>query len=492
MKNFFLFVFLFIAIIAPSHQAQEFTIPFNVPGFESKLDLLNPYPVPLSNRDNNAAEFTQYSREYNVLDFYLQETQIYYLWSGSDWTPQTKTTYSYVNTSQLGELLLQTWNGSAWENNQRSTYSYNGNNLNTNILTEVWTGSAWQNASQLNYEYDGSNRVSIYTQQTWSGSQWDNSFRILYAYTAGGDVESTTQQQWDAGAWKNFFLSSYTYNADHYITQNLSQIWNGASWDNTSKADYTYDSENKVTNVVSSIWLGGMWQASSQTIYSYNANDYISEVVVQNWDFISSQWKNYLKYSYEYDGNNNITLNLSQSWDGAGWVNEDQTLSTYNGFQVATNTTQYWDSGAWQNSNYDVYSYDANENLIEILYQQWLGSAFENYAKVVYTYIPVTDVNEEQSVVNTFALDQNYPNPFNPTTSFEYSLPFESAVEISVFNILGEKVSELVNEQITAGNHSVNFNASNLVSGIYIYTIKARTILGEGNYIAAKKMLLLK
>ena len=104
----------------------------------------------------------------------------------------------------------------------------------------------------------------------------------------------------------------------------------------------------------------------------------------------------------------------------------------------------------------------------------------------------VKEIQTIHEVPEKFELSQNYPNPFNPTTTIQYSLPFESDIEISVFNILGEKVRELVNEQMTAGNHSVNFNASNLASGIYIYTIEAKTLSGEGNFITAKKMILIK
>jgi len=109
-----------------------------------------------------------------------------------------------------------------------------------------------------------------------------------------------------------------------------------------------------------------------------------------------------------------------------------------------------------------------------------------NQTTGVETPSPINEIPE------SFELSQNYPNPFNPTTTIEYYLPFESDVEISVFNILGEKVKELVNGQLTAGVHTVNFNASNLASGIYIYRIEAKTISGDGNFITAKKMVLLK
>lgn len=85
-----------------------------------------------------------------------------------------------------------------------------------------------------------------------------------------------------------------------------------------------------------------------------------------------------------------------------------------------------------------------------------------------------------------FALFQNYPNPFNPTTKISYALPQNSFVELKVFNLLGQEVATLVNEQKAVGNYEVNFNASNLPSGVYIYKMKA------GEFVQTKKMILLK
>ena len=95
-------------------------------------------------------------------------------------------------------------------------------------------------------------------------------------------------------------------------------------------------------------------------------------------------------------------------------------------------------------------------------------------------------VEEETTLPKVYALQQNYPNPFNPTTVINFALPKASDVHLSVYNILGQKVTELVNSKMVAGNHSVNFNATHLASGVYIYRIKA------GNFVSVKKMLLLK
>jgi M6 family metalloprotease-like protein len=85
-----------------------------------------------------------------------------------------------------------------------------------------------------------------------------------------------------------------------------------------------------------------------------------------------------------------------------------------------------------------------------------------------------------------YSLMQNYPNPFNPTTTISYSMPKNGLVILQVYDILGRAVAELVNEFKEAGNYSVAFNASELPSGIYFYTLKS------GNFTATKKFILLK
>ena len=95
-----------------------------------------------------------------------------------------------------------------------------------------------------------------------------------------------------------------------------------------------------------------------------------------------------------------------------------------------------------------------------------------------------------RSTLNTdqfsYKLEQNYPNPFNPTTSISYSLKSDDFVSLKVYNILGQQVADLVDQNLKAGYHLVNFDASNLPSGIYIYKINT------SSYTASKKMLLIK
>ncbi|MCX6136012.1 MAG: T9SS type A sorting domain-containing protein [Ignavibacteriales bacterium] len=95
-------------------------------------------------------------------------------------------------------------------------------------------------------------------------------------------------------------------------------------------------------------------------------------------------------------------------------------------------------------------------------------------------------VQQLSAVPLVFALDQNYPNPFNPTTTINYSIPTASKVALSVFNVLGQEVAKLVNENQTAGKYQVSFDASRFSSGVYLYRVDA------GSFTAVKKILLVK
>jgi len=105
----------------------------------------------------------------------------------------------------------------------------------------------------------------------------------------------------------------------------------------------------------------------------------------------------------------------------------------------------------------------------------------------------ITGINGMSSGIPVvYQLMQNYPNPFNPSSKIRYALPFSSNVKIEIFNILGEKIKELVNEQKNIGFYEVNFNTNGLASGVYFYMIEAKSIDGKHEFRDVKKMVLLK
>ncbi len=100
----------------------------------------------------------------------------------------------------------------------------------------------------------------------------------------------------------------------------------------------------------------------------------------------------------------------------------------------------------------------------------------------------ITVSNEDEFArPSQFVLEQNYPNPFNPSTKIQFTLPAASNVNLTVYNMLGQRVASLVDgNRMSQGTHTINFNASNLSSGMYIYRIEA------GEFVSTKKMMLIK
>jgi hypothetical protein len=97
-----------------------------------------------------------------------------------------------------------------------------------------------------------------------------------------------------------------------------------------------------------------------------------------------------------------------------------------------------------------------------------------------------TSVNEADLIPAAFALGQNYPNPFNPTTTIAFDVPVESFVRIDVYTMLGQRVAGLLEGPISAGRHSVRFDATHLTSGLYVVRMTA------GEFSATRKISLIK
>jgi hypothetical protein len=138
--------------------------------------------------------------------------------------------------------------------------------------------------------------------------------------------------------------------------------------------------------------------------------------------------------------------------------------------------------GKGSSTEINYYSFTDNPQLsgVNQLYYRLKQVDFDG----TFSYSNVVSVSYD--VPAEFVLSQNYPNPFNPSTRINYFVPQESFVSIKVYDFLGREVMTLVNETKSVGSYEIVFDASDLPSGTYFYTMIA------GNYSATKKMILLK
>ena len=120
-------------------------------------------------------------------------------------------------------------------------------------------------------------------------------------------------------------------------------------------------------------------------------------------------------------------------------------------------------------------------------YATWKNQAATEYKKIQYTLnTGLTAVRTTEQIPQKFELAQNFPNPFNPSTDISYTIGKAGNVTLKVYNMLGQEVATLVNGFQTANTYKVNFNASNLSSGVYLYE------LSTGSSVSTKKMVLMK
>ena len=180
--------------------------------------------------------------------------------------------------------------------------------------------------------------------------------------------------------------------------------------------------------------------------------------------------------------NTNVTANTTSK--GIYW--KGPTAGT---MAMIFNHNRMWLDGArsWKESTITYSVFDtATVNPV------FADTAKRNYKSTTLTALgfgdqsSLTAIKDRPGVASTYQLEQNYPNPFNPSTNIRFSLKESGNVHLTVYNALGREVASLVNEYMTKGNHEVEFNASNLPSGLYFYTIKT------ANFSVTKKMTLLK
>ncbi len=185
----------------------------------------------------------------------------------------------------------------------------------------------------------------------------------------------------------------------------------------------------------------------------------IDEKHGSNWpDHEVSKW-----YTIDWYGWKLVEWKLSDPQSVGSWISPDNRL---NGSKYRFDSFQFT-----YNEEYGVKS--------GTLY-------FDNFRLAKKSKYVVGIENQNSLIPQTLSLKQNYPNPFNAVTRIEFSLPKEGLVHLSVFNIQGQKVATLVNKRLSAGKYSLHFDASNLSSGVYIYTLRV------GQTIISKKMTLIK
>ncbi|MEJ2616314.1 MAG: T9SS type A sorting domain-containing protein [Ignavibacteriaceae bacterium] len=304
----------------------------------------------------------------------------------------------------------------------------NLNGLTSNQILSDWTGSGWQNAAQM----------LPYKAYYFKNSDGLSALKIPYNFTA---AKVATEKPAEIKTYPGDFIKL------SLLLDKQIRSYTVAGFSSSAKEDY---------DVLDYFAPPGYFDEIRINIEDQNISDPYKQLFV---DYRPG-------------------INKGQTFDLKIKNTTKQTVNL-----VADGTDKF--------ANYEVYLLDKNLNQFYNLKEQSeieLSPVHKNYNYQLLIGIESYINNIKKGNVPTeYAIYQNYPNPFNPVTLIRYQIPNKNIfVELKVFNILGKEIKTLVNEIQDPGIHEVEFNASDLSSGVYFYTLKA------GSYSATRKMILLK
>lgn len=235
-----------------------------------------------------------------------------------------------------------------------------------------------------------------------------------------------------------------------YVTRNSSQVITKGNGD---IAMFYAEGDVRNDTVICDIFMkrGNIYEVIPVELVSFNA-DVSNNFVKLNWLTITE--KN--NYGFEIERSKNST-DKSDNWEKIGFVKGKGTTT-------------------------EIQSYEFNDEYLPAGKYSYRLKQIDFDGTTSYSNIIEVDID----LPNAFSLEQNYPNPFNPSTKINYQIPELSFVSLKVYDVLGNEIETLVNEEKPVGRYEIIFDATRLPSGIYFYILQA------GNFIETKKMVLMK
>jgi hypothetical protein len=219
------------------------------------------------------------------------------------------------------------------------------------------------------------------------------------------------------------------------------------------------------------------------------------------------QWVKVNRHAWAYNAIGQYVMSSLETWSQDELVYGRRSTFTYDGGGNRVGThTEVVSNGQWMNSRRSTFTYDSKGNNIARVYHLWSINEWQpangsdlliddvgneywfrgHSVELSYWKVVTAVLADDEIIPAEFVLEQNYPNPFNPVTTIHYSLPISGRVCVKVYNVLGQEVATLIDEVQEAGLKSLNYDASNLTSGVYFLR------LISGDFTATKQIMLLR
>lgn len=382
-----------------------------------------------------------------------------------------------------------------------------------------WDGSAW---SGLGSGINGNvNALAVLGMDLYAGG----------SFTTAGGVSASSIAKWDGTNWSALgtgingtvnalavinddLYAGGNFNMAGGINTNNIAKWDGVGWTALSSGTSSYLYALAVMG--GDLYAGGVFTSAG----GININK-IAKWDGLNWSSLGSGVTSTVYSIAELDGElyvggdfptaGGVSVNRIAKWDGTNWSALGTGIDNNYVRSIASIGSDIYAGGdfttiggmtvnyisKWDGTNWSALGTGMNQNYVQTiaavggdLYAGgWFSTAdgisASNIAK--YSCSALTSIDDNtQNLPLQFKLEQNYPNPFNPSSTIKFDIPKASFVKIIVYDILGREIKVLLNEEKSPGSYKIIFDAKNLSSGVYIYSIKA------GDFSQSKKMILLK
>lgn len=436
-------------------------------------------------------------------------------------------------------IYSQDNNTSQFKKPQMSPYEVylevqNDDNRLTEKTNQNWNNgtSTWENSGRSVYDYSYYNTVLAYYSLLYyyyyyySSGAWNPSYYYYYYYNSLGYLSGYDYYGWYNNAW-------VLYGTGVYSNHNAWGEWGTETYTNThsmsgresSRTDRYYDNDGNVTDEYYSYLNGNNYENLSWTNTAWS-NGYCDTKTYYDWNNDTNMWVYAWMYYYAYANGYNPQVYQSYgylyggsptSWTAYNWYNGAWNPYRYcsYGFQNGyTSTATYYDTyntatSSWANAYYQyLYSYynssgklsapmDISNSRLKLVENAVPGANVGEWDKTERTWLSYEDtdykvgIRDENSLPTNFYLEQNYPNPFNPNTAIDFTLSEESIVKLTIYDLSGKLIKEIINVPMNAGNHSIIWDGKGadgvkVGAGMYLYNLQTT------NFSQTKKMILLR
>jgi len=309
----------------------------------------------------------------------------------------------------------------------------------TDCFIVQYDGFIWIPYANLHNTFDGDHVRQNMVISFWDGATFIADQRYTFTYDDDGNVTEQLIEYFIGGVYENIQRNIYTYTLDGKLDYYTIQNWDGVSdWDDYGRYVYTYDGEGRTSIMLYQLYIGGVWEDEGRSVYLYNAEDKVTSDTYQLADGVGG-FEDYSRTIFEYDGSNFLTVSTLQYFELGVWDNYSKTESENNAEGLPDiSYTSYWDGTVWEPS-------------------LKVNNTYEEY-----DFTSVQDNELSDAIIL-------YPNPADEQIKLQF--PVAGDYDITIIDMNGHLISS--EQVINTDNHIINLEPLNLPQGIYHVKMKS-------------------